>query len=98
MRKFKLYSALYSSTISLSLYIYSWAEFRKNKIHINLNTVMKLPSSIPTVIDISEDKQHNVNFLDRLIIELGAIYVMDLGHMNFERLFCKRSTGEFVNV
>ena len=48
---------------------------------------MELPSSIPTVIDITEAKPYDVNFLDRLIIEQGAIYVMDLGYMDFERLF-----------
>jgi len=58
---------------------------------------MELPSSIPTVIDISEAKPHDVNFLDRLIVEQGAIYVMDLGYMDYERLFrITKSNAFFV--
>ncbi len=79
--------ALDSSTISLSLSLFPWAKFREYRSGIKLHTVMELPSSIPTVIDITEAKPHDVNFLDRLIIEQGAIYVMDLGYMDYERLF-----------
>lgn len=70
-----------SSTISLSLSLFPWAKFREYRSGIKLHTVMELPSSIPMVIDIAEAKQHGVNFIDRLIIEQGAIYVMDLGYM-----------------
>lgn len=40
---------------------------------------MELPSLFPTVTHITEVKPHEVNFLERLIIKQGAIYVKDLG-------------------
>ena len=75
--------ALDSTTISLSLSLFPWAEFRETRGGIKLHTVMELPSSIPTVIDITEAKPHDINFLDRLIVEPGAYYVMDKGYMDF---------------
>ena len=89
--------ALDSSTISLSLSLFPWAKFREYRSGIKLHTVMELPSSIPTVVDITEARPHDVNFLDRLIIEQGAIYVMDLGYMDYERLYrITKSNAYFV--
>lgn len=89
--------ALDSTTISLSLSLFPWAKFREYRSGIKLHTVMELPSSIPTVVDITEARPHDVNFLDRLIVEQGAIYVMDLGYMDYERLYrITKSNAYFV--
>ena len=87
--------ALDSTTISLSLSLFPWAEFRRTKGGIKLHTVMELPSSIPTFIDITEARPSDVNFLDRLIVEPGAYYVMDRGYMDFERLHRITNSGAF---
>ncbi|NOQ21150.1 MAG: IS4 family transposase [Candidatus Aegiribacteria sp.] len=87
--------ALDSTTISLSLSLFPWAEFRETRGGIKLHTVMELPSSIPTVIDITEARPHDINFLDRLIVEPGAYYVMDKGYMDFSRLYRINKSGAF---
>ncbi|MCK5786738.1 MAG: IS4 family transposase [Candidatus Sabulitectum sp.] len=87
--------ALDSTTISMSLSLFPWAEFRKSRGGIKLHTLLELPSSIPTFIDITAAKPHDVNILDRIILEPGAYYVMDMGYMDFTRLFRITQSGAF---
>ena len=87
--------ALDSTTISLSLSLFPWAEYRESVGAIKLHTLMELPSAIPTFIDITEAKPHDVSMLDRLIIEPGAYYVMDRGYMDFSRLYRITKGGAF---
>jgi len=42
-----------------------------------MHTLLDLRGNIPSFIFISDGKMHNVNILDRLVPESGAIYVMD---------------------
>ncbi len=87
--------ALDSTTISMSLSLFPWAEFRETKAGIKLHTLLELSSSIPTFIDITSAKPHDVNVLDRIILEPGAIYVMDMGYMDFGRLYRVAQGGAF---
>mgnify|MGYP001044241829 CR=1 FL=1 len=87
--------ALDSTTISLALSLFPWAEFRKTRSGIKLHTQLELPSAIPTFIDITAARPHDVNFLDRLIVEPGAFYVMDRGYMDFGRLYRITISGAF---
>ena len=77
--------ALDSTTIDLCLSLFPWALFRKKKAAVKLHTLIDLRGNIPTVIFITHGKVHDVNILDDLIIEAGAIYVMDRGYLDFER-------------
>lgn len=79
--------ALDSSIIDLCLSVFPWARFRKTKAAIKLHTLLDLRGSIPTVIIITEGRVHDVNILDDLIFEPGAIYIMDRGYTDFKRLF-----------
>jgi len=79
--------ALDSSTIDLCLSLFPWARFRKTKAGIKLHTLLDLRGSIPSFIAITEAKLHDVNILDVLVPEPGAIYVMDRGYLDFERLY-----------
>jgi hypothetical protein len=79
--------ALDSTTIDLCLSLFPWALFRKRKAAVKLHTLIDLRGNIPTVIFITQGKVHDVNILDDLIIEAGAIYVMDRGYLDFERLY-----------
>lgn len=79
--------ALDSSIIDLCLSLFPWAHFRRTKAAIKLHTLLDLRGSIPTVIIITDGKVHDVNILDELIIEPGAIYIMDRGYTDFQRLF-----------
>jgi hypothetical protein len=79
--------ALDSSTIDLCLSLFPWAKFRKKKGAVKMHTQIDLRGSIPTFIEITDGKVHDVNILDLLTIEPGAFYVMDRAYLDFERLF-----------
>jgi len=79
--------ALDASTIDLCLSVFPWARFRTTKAGIKLHTLLDLRGNIPSFIDITEAKLHDVNILDKLIAEPGSIYVMDRAYLDFERLY-----------
>jgi len=66
--------ALDSTTIDLYLSLFPWAKFRKKKAAVKMHTLLDLRGSIPTIIEITNGKVHDVNILDLLLIEVGAIY------------------------
>jgi len=79
--------ALDSSTIDLCLSVFPWARFRQTKGAVKLHTLLDLRGDIPTFIWITDGKVHDVNILDHLIPEPGAIYVMDRAYLDFRRLY-----------
>ena len=79
--------ALDSSTIDLCLSLFPWARFRRNKGAVKMHTLLDLRGNIPTFIHITDGKVHDVNALDLILPEAGAIYVMDRGYIDFERLY-----------
>jgi len=87
--------ALDATTIDLCLSLFPWAPFRSTKAAIKLHTLLDLRGAIPSFIHISNGKLHDVHALDMLIIEPGAIYVMDRGYLDFERLYALDQAGAF---
>lgn len=87
--------ALDSSTISLCFSLFAWAKFRSTKRGIKLHTQLDLRGNIPTFILISQAKMNDVSFIDLIIIEAGALYVMDRGYFDFERLYRFTIEGAF---
>lgn len=79
--------ALDSTTIDLCLALFPWAQFRKHKSAVKVHTLMDLKGSIPCFIRITGGSIHDVNFLDELLIEAGAFYIMDRGYIDFARLY-----------
>jgi len=89
--------ALDSSTIDLCLSVFPWARFRKTKGAVKMHTLLDLRGDIPTFIWITDGKVHDVNVLDHLIPEPGAIYVMDRAYLDFRRLYqLHQSSAVFV--
>lgn len=78
--------ALDSTTIDLCLSLFPWARFRKRKGAVKLHTLLDLRGNIPTFIEITDGKVHDVNILDDLIPEPGSFYIMDRGYIDFLRL------------
>ena len=78
--------ALDATTIDLCLNLFPWAHFRKFKGAVKLHTQIDLRGAIPTFLEITPGIVHDVNVLDRLIIEPGAYYVMDRGYIDFARI------------
>jgi hypothetical protein len=89
--------ALDSSTIDLCLSVFPWARFRRTKAAVKLHTLLDLRGDIPTFIWITDGKVHDVNVLDILIPEPGAIYIMDRAYLDFKRLYqMHQSSAVFV--
>jgi len=89
--------ALDSSIIDLCLSVFPWARFRKAKGAVKLQTLLDLRGHIPTFIWITDGKVHDVNVLDHLIPEPGAIYVMDRAYVDFQRPYqLHQSSAVFV--
>jgi hypothetical protein len=79
--------ALDSSTIDLCLSLFPWAKFRKNKGAVKMHTLLDLRGSIPTFVHLTDGLCHDVNVMDHIVVEPGAIYVMDKGYVDFFRFY-----------
>ena len=90
--------ALDSSTIDLCLSVFPWAHFRQTKAAVKLHTLLDLQGSIPTFIHVSDGKLHDVNVLDLLLPEPGAIYIMDRAYLDFQRLFALTLAAAFFVI
>lgn len=90
--------ALDATIIDLCLSLFPWAEFRKHKGAIKLHTLLDLRGSIPAVVIVTHGKVHEVNILDQLILEAGAIYIMDRGYIDFTRLHAIHQAGAFFVI
>ena len=87
--------ALDASTIDLCLSVFPWAKFRTTKAGIKLHTLLDVRGNIPSIVHISNANWHEVNWLDALLLEAGAIYLMDRGYLDFARLCRFTQTGAF---
>jgi len=78
--------ALDSTIIDLCISLFPWAIYKSNQHAVKLHAQIDLRGNIPTFLRISPAKMHDVHFLDQLLIEAGAFYIMDRGYLDFERL------------
>jgi Domain of unknown function (DUF4372)/Transposase DDE domain len=90
--------ALDATTIDLCLSVFPWAPFRSTKAAVKLHTLLDLRGNIPSFIFVSDGRMHDVNILDQLVPEPGAIYVMDRGYIDFERLDRFHEAGSFFVI
>jgi Domain of unknown function (DUF4372)/Transposase DDE domain len=90
--------ALDSTTIDLCLSAFPWASFRTTKAAVKMHTLLDLRGAIPSFIHVSNGKLHDINVLDLLIPEAGAIYVMDRGYLDFARLHALHQAGAFFVI
>ncbi len=90
--------ALDATIIDLCLSVFPWAWFRESKGGIKLHTLLDLRGNIPSFIAITHAKVHEVNILDQLIPETGAIYIMDRGYLDFKRLYKLQQCSSFFIV
>jgi len=87
--------ALDSTTIDLCLPVFPWARFRARKAAIKMHTLLDLRGPIPTFIEVSEGKLHDVKILDSIVPEPASFYVMDRAYVDFERLHVFHRGGAF---
>jgi hypothetical protein len=87
--------AIDSTTIDLCLKLFPWALFRKRKAGIKAHTMLDVKSGIPVFLRISNAKMHDVWFLDQVVYQPGAFYIVDKGYIDFERLHKVHAAGAF---
>ena len=87
--------ALDSTTISLCLSLFPWARFRSHEAGVKLHTQLDLRGPIPCVICVTDAQTHDVHFLDQIVPEPGAFYVVDRGYLDFGRLFAFDQASAF---
>jgi len=78
--------ALDATVIDLCLSLFPWAQHRRRKSAVKVHTQFDLRGHIPSCIRITGGQMHDVHFLDSLVIEPGAFYIMDRGYLDFARL------------
>jgi len=87
--------AVDSTTIDLCLSVFWWAPFRKTKGAVKLHTQYDIKTDIPSFVDLSDGLMHDVNFLDQLIWEPKAFYIVDRAYIDFKRLYEIHQAGAF---
>ena len=89
--KSKLYS-LDATTISLCLSLFPWAEFRRKKGGIKMNTILDHDGHIPAFVAIDKAKTHESQMLKSFALPMGSIVTFDKGYINFAwfRLLCEK--------
>ena len=90
--------ALDSTTIDLCLPVFPWAHFQRTKAAVKMHTLLDLRGNIPTFIHISDGKMGDVDALDLIVPEAGAIYVMDRGYTDYARLYALHQAGAFFVI
>jgi len=87
--------ALDSTTISLSIKLFSWAEGKYSRGAIKVHTLLDLRGSIPAFIFITDGKYHDSNILDVIIPLPDAIYLMDKAYIDFASLYSMNKACAF---
>ena len=76
-----------ATIIDLCLSLFPWAQFRRRKSAVKMNTLLDLRGNIPCFLQITAGCVHEVNALDKLPLEAGSYYMMDRGYIDFRRLY-----------
>jgi hypothetical protein len=87
--------ALDSTTISVSINLFTRAEGKYSRGAVKMHTLIDLHGSIPEFILITDGKYHDSNALDVITFYANAIYLMDKAYVDFEALFRINSAGAF---
>jgi len=70
-----------STTISLSLKLFTWAKGKYSRGALKVHTLLDLRGNIPTYILITDGRYHDSKVLDVMPIQPDAIYVMDKAYV-----------------
>jgi hypothetical protein len=97
----ELHNAVYAldaTNIDLCLSVFPWAYRQSGQAGVKVSTLLDLQGNIPAFAHIGRGNEHDVHFLDRIIPEPGALYIMDRGYMVFLRLRRFHRAGAFFIV
>lgn len=87
--------ALDSTTISLSIKLFSWARGKYSRGAVKIHTLLDLRGNIPAFIHITDGRYHDSNVLDIISPVPEAIYLMDKAYIDFVALYKIHRAGAF---
>jgi hypothetical protein len=87
--------ALDSTTVSLSLKLFAWAQGKYSRGAIKIHTLLDVRGSIPTFILITDGRYHDSNVLDVIVPQPEAIYLMDKAYIDFASLYKMNKADAF---
>jgi hypothetical protein len=87
--------AIDSTSIELCLSLFPHFPYVSTKGAVKLHLGLDIRGSIPAFFDMTSGKVNDVNYLDHIVFEAGAFYIMDRGYVDFERLHRIQERGAF---
>ncbi len=87
--------ALDSTTISLSINLFTWAEGKYTRGAVKVHTLLNLRGSIPEFILVTDGKYHDSNVLDIIVPQPDAIYLMNKAYVDFSALYRIQMAGAY---
>jgi len=87
--------ALDSTTISVSINLFTWAHGKYSRGAVKMHTIIDLRGCIPDFILITDGKYHDSNALDVINFYANAIYLIDKAYVDFKALFSINNAGAF---
>src|SRR3989344_4097237 len=87
--------AIDSSSIELCLALFQHFPYVRTKGAVKLHLGLDIRGSIPAFFDMTTGKVSDVNYLDHIVFEPGAFYIMDRGYVDFARLHRIHENGAF---
>ena len=97
-RKFRFKNKLLSldsTTISLCLSLFPWAEFRRTKGAVKLHLLLDHDGYFPTYAYISNGKKHDVTIARKISFPSGSIVAMDRAYNDYKLLGAWTENGIF---
>jgi len=76
--------SLDSTTISLCLNLFPWAEFRQTKGAVKLHLLLDHDGYLPSYVYISNGKKHESGYAAKMPVKKGSIVAMDRGFTNYK--------------
>jgi hypothetical protein len=87
--------ALDSTTISLSISLFTWAEGKYSRGAVKVHTLLNLRGNIPEFILVTDGKYHDSNALDVIVPQSEAIYLIDKAYVDFAALYRIHMAGAY---
>jgi hypothetical protein len=87
--------AIDSTSIELCLSLFPHFPYVSTKGAVKLHLGLDIRGAIPAFFDMTSGKVNDVNYLDEVVFEAGAFYIMDRGYVDFGRLHRIHESGAF---
>lgn len=93
LKKFGTTKMIDSTTVSMCLTFFDWAEFRSTKASIKMHTSIDGATGIPDRIIFSNARCHDRTKMDDLMTDKETIYICDKGYIDYDKFDDYSSKG-----